>query len=153
MGINFSRVIWCSRKLWYMTGIFHDLYRYIPRLLHVLIHCGFVTNETMKMPPQVRSSIHGYMTRRGTARDPLQSIFTEQSYMTGIYQVCSCHIFQLDASKSASAARSFRACRVSQARLDVSDLDFLRILLVLATKRPPIQGWSLPKFHDQVLTS
>ncbi len=32
---------------------------------------------------------------------------------------------------------------VSQARLDVSDLNFLRILSVLATESPPTLGWGL----------
>ena len=80
-----------------------------------------------------------------------KAFFTEHSYMTGICQVYACHIFQLDASESASAARLFRACRVSQARRDVSDLDFLRILSVLATESPPTRGWGLPKFHNQVI--
>ncbi len=75
MEIYFSRVIWCSKKLWYMTGIFYYFYRYIPRLLRVSIHCGFITNENMKLPPQIRSSMHRCLSRLGIARYPLQSIF------------------------------------------------------------------------------
>ncbi len=43
-----------------------------------------------------------------------------------------------------------RACLVSQARRDVSDLDFRRILSVFATESPSIRGWG---FHYQELIS
>jgi hypothetical protein len=81
---------------------------------------------------------------------PSKTCFNEHLCMTGILvcQVYACHIFHLDASESASADRRFRACRVKRA---VSDLDFLRILSVLATERPPGRGWGLPKIHNQVL--
>ena len=52
-----------------------------------------------------------------------------------------------------SSAAILRAFLVSQARLDVSDLDFLRILSVLATESPLTLGWGLPKFHSQSLIS
>jgi hypothetical protein len=64
--------------------------------------------------------------------------------MTGRYQVYICHIW--------STAR-FLAFLVSAARLDVSDLDWMRTTSVLATESPPIRGWGLPKFHSQVLIS
>ena len=52
-----------------------------------------------------------------------------------------------------SSSAILQAFLVSQARLDVSDLDFLLILSVLATESPPTLGWGLPKFHSQVLIS
>ena len=79
MGIYFSRVIWCSRNLWYMTGIYHDLYWYITRILSFLIHWGFVINEIMRLPPQVRTSMHRCIRRQGT--DPSKACFTEHSYI------------------------------------------------------------------------
>jgi hypothetical protein len=60
-------------------------------------------------------------------------------YIPGIFQVYTYHI---------SSAAILRAFLVSQARLDVSDLDFLQILSVLATESPPTLGWGLPKFHS-----
>jgi hypothetical protein len=62
------------------------------------------------------------------------------------------NVISLHLESSSSAAR-FRACRVFQARWDVSDLECLRIFSVLATKNPPTRGWGLPKFHSQVLIS
>ena len=146
MGIYFSRVIWCSRNLWYMTGIYHDLYWYITRILSVLIHWGFVINEIMKLPPQVRTSMHRCIRRQGTARDPFQSMFYWAFIYSGICQVYTCHIFQLDASESASAARRFRACLVSQARQYVSDLDFLRIISVLWPKGHQLEAWTCQSY-------
>ena len=58
--------------------------------------------------------------------------------------------FQVDSSSSAAR---FQACRVFQARRDVSDLERLRISSVLTTESPPTRGWGLPKFHSQVLIS
>ena len=58
-----------------MTGIYHDFYWYITRILCVLIHWGFVIKETMRLPPQVRTSMHRCIRRWGTARDPFQSMF------------------------------------------------------------------------------
>ncbi len=52
-----------------------------------------------------------------------------------------------------SYAAILRAFLVSQARLDVSDLEFLQILSVLATESPPTLGRGLPKFHSQSLIS
>jgi hypothetical protein len=62
------------------------------------------------------------------------------------------NVRSLQVDSSSSAAR-FRACRVFQARLDVSDLARLRISSVLTTESPPTRGWGLPKFHSQVLIS
>ena len=59
---------------------------------------------------------------------------------------------QVPVDSSSSAAR-FLACRVFQARRDVSDLESLRISSVLTTESPPTRGWGLPKFHIQVLIS
>ena len=61
-------------------------------------------------------------------------------------------VISLQVDSSSSAAR-FRACRVFQARRDVSDLESLRISSVLTTESPPTRGWGLPKFHIQVLIS
>jgi hypothetical protein len=62
------------------------------------------------------------------------------------------NVISLQVDSSSSAAR-FRACRVFQARRDVSDLESLRISSVLTTESPPTRGWGLPKFHIQVLIS
>ena len=62
------------------------------------------------------------------------------------------NVISLQVDSSSSAAR-FRACRVFQARIDVSDLARLRISSVLTTESPPTRGWGLPKFHSQVLIS
>ena len=72
------------------------------------------------------------------------SAWISERYIPGIYQVYTYHM---------SSAAILRAFLVSQARLDVSDLDFLRILSVLATESPPTLGWGLPKFHSQSLIS
>jgi hypothetical protein len=39
------------------------------------IHFVFIKKETMKLPAQIRTSMHICILRRGTAHDPLQSIF------------------------------------------------------------------------------
>ena len=87
---------------------------------------------------------------RGQHVIPSKACFTEHSYMTGICQVYKCHNFQLDASEpeSASAARRFRACRVSgsQARRYVSDLDFLRIISVLCQKGHQLESWACQSY-------
>ena len=63
-------------------------------------------------------------------------------YILGVYQVYVYHI---------TYAAILLAFLVSQARLDVSDLDFVRIRSVLATESPPTLGWGLPKLHIQSL--
>ena len=88
MGIYFSKVIWCSRNVWYMTGIYHDYYWYIARIYCVSIHWGFIRKETMRLPPQVRTSMHRCIRRWWAARDPFQSMFywafIYDRYMSGI---------------------------------------------------------------------
>ena len=64
------------------------------------------------------------------------------------------NVISLQVDSSSSAAR-FRACRVFQARRDVSDLERLLISSVLTNESPPTRlgGWGLPKLHSQVLIS
>ena len=76
-----------------------------------------------------------------------KATFTDQWYMTGIWQVYVYHM-----SASASATR-FLARRVSQALFAASPRHLLLIFSVLATERPATRGWGLPKFQSQVLTS
>ena len=70
-----------------MTGIYYDYIWYIPRLLCVSIHCGFIAKETMKPPPQIRSSMHRCIPRRGTAHDPHQTSPTHVLLSIHIWQV------------------------------------------------------------------
>ena len=154
MGIYFSRVIWCSRNLWYMTGIYHDFYWYITRILSVLIRWGFVINEIMRLPPQVRTSMHRCIRRRGPARDPFQSMFywafIYDRYMSGIYMsylsagrflVCfSCTppaLSGLQGLPSASV-RSRPGLFMVSPGLSTDHFGFV-------TERPPTRGMGLPK--------
>ncbi len=147
MGIYFSRVIWCSRNLWYMTGIYHDFYWYIARILYVLIHWGFVIKETMRLPPQVRTSMHRCIRRWVTARDPFQSMFywafIYDRYMSGIYM-------------SYLSAGRFRVCfsctplsGLPGLRLPSASVRFRPGLSTdhfgFVTERPPTQGLGLPQ--------
>ncbi len=63
--------------------------------------------------------------------------------MKGIYQANTkyIHIICLLVACMSSAA-ILLAFLDSQARLDVSDVDFLLILSVLATESPPTLGWA-----------
>ncbi len=64
--------------------------------------------------------------------------------MPGMYQVYTYH---------GASAEHFRARFVSQPLSEASDLDALRIRCVLATDRPPLQGWGRPNAQSQVLIS
>ncbi len=78
----------------------------------------------MKLPQQFTTSMHRWQPRQDTSHDQFKTYFTEQLYMTGIYQVlvCTCHI--------PSAARLL-ACMLSQlesqAHQDDSDRDCLAV--------------------------
>ncbi len=94
----------------------------------------------MKLPPQVRASMYRCILRREASRC-LKHVFLS----TCIWQVYIryMYVISIQLDSSSSAAR-FRACLVSLARRDASDSDFLWILSVLITERPPIRGWGLP---------
>ncbi len=63
----------------------------------------------------------------------------------------SINIWQVYTRHIPSIFISYLCCRhfagLPQARLDVSDLDFLRILSILATESAPNLGWGLPKYY------
>ena len=77
------------------------------------------------------------------------AFFIQHECLTGIYQVYTKYIYLYHITYGAI----LRAFLVSQARLDVSGQDFLRIRSVLATEGSPTLGWGLPKFHIQSLIS
>ncbi len=147
MGIYVSRVIWSSRNLWYMTDIYHDFYWYITRILCVLINWGFVIKETMRLPPQVRTSMHRCIRRWETARDPFQSMFywafIYDRYMSGIYM-------------SYLSAGRFRVCFSCTPLSGLPGLPSASVRFrpglstdhfgfVTESLRPPTRGLGLPK--------
>jgi hypothetical protein len=126
-----------------MTGIFHDFLGTYQD--YCMFQCIAVLSQMKpwnchhKSDPACTDALLG----GGHHTIPSKAYFTEQSHMTGIYQVYACHIFQLDASESASAARRFRACWVSQARRNVTDLDFLATNSRLGPAKVPQPGVDL----------
>ncbi len=97
----------------------------------------------LKLQSRIRTCVYRPLPRRGTSYPPSKCIFTPHQYLTGIYQAYTKYIHTISLLPP-SCGPSWSP----QARLDVSDLDFLRILSVLATESPPTLGWGLPKFHS-----
>jgi hypothetical protein len=85
------------------------------------------------IPTQVHKGIEHFI---GTQR----KVFTKKAY----YLVYTWYISSVYLSLCSRPAEHFRARFVSQALLAASDLDVLRIRCVLATDRPPMQGWQMP---------
>ena len=109
----------------------------------------FITaKETTQLPSRNRTRMYRSLQMLGTwfpsSKRIFYSAWMSDRYIPGVYQVYIYHI---------TYAAILQAFLVSQARLDVSDLDFLRILSVFATESPPTLGWGLPKFHSQSLIS
>ena len=131
-----------------MSGIYFEYTWYISEIciqLDSLIYWCQENDETAIMSCNSHVPI---TSNAGDIKTSLKMQFytawISERYIPGIYQVYTYHM---------SSAAILRAFLVSQARLDVSDLDFLRILSVLATESPPTLGWGLPKFHSQSLIS
>ena len=134
-----------------MTVIYHSYEWYIPGLLWFYTRCVFTANATMKLPQQVRFCIYTCIPRRGGITQFLRMHALVSIDIWKVYEWYM-NVISLQVDSSSSAAR-FLACRVFQARRDVSDLERLRISSVLTTESPPTRGWGLPKFHIHVLIS
>ena len=109
----------------------------------------FITaKETTELPSRNRTRMYRSLQMLGTwfpsSKRIFYSAWMSDRYIPGVYQVYTYHI---------TYAAILLAFLVSQARPDVSDLDFLRISSVLATESSPTLGWGLPKFHIQSLIS
>ena len=130
--------------LGYILNIYGIYLKYASNWIHWCIGA----KKMMKLPSWVRTRMYLSLPMLGTwkhhTKCSLYSAWISERYIPGIYQVYTYHM---------SSAAILRAFLVSQARLDVSDLDFLRILSVLATESPLTLGWGLPKFHSQSLIS
>jgi hypothetical protein len=147
-----------------MTVIYHYNACYIQRLLSISILCVLWSKVAMKLPPQdcgTSLSQHEHMHSEAGSitriswslqKHVLKSIYIWQVYTRYII-VYVCHINSAGLFLfSCSAAARIRACLVSSARWDASDLDFLLNLSVLVTKSPSIQSWGLTKFHIHGVT-
>jgi hypothetical protein len=116
-----SQELYGVQEIYGIWGISHNFNWYIPRILCVFIHWGFLTKERLRNHETATTSQNQHdctdaLGGWGQHVIPSKAYFTEHSYVTGICQVYACHIFQLDASESASAARRFRVCLISQVR-------------------------------------